>query len=102
MNRKGTTTMSEFIPNFRDRQVTSAIRKLIIFSLSIIGLPLSFMFLTKRYLFEGYFGYSSQDSITYAAIVAVILVHLVLAVFVYVAWNEPDQPPATVKEKKSN
>jgi len=94
--------MTEFIPNFRDRQVSSAIKKLVIFSLSIIGLPLSSMFLTKRYLFEGYFGYSSQDSITYAAVVAVVLVHLVLATFVYVAWNETDQPAATVKDKKTD
>jgi hypothetical protein len=33
-------------------------------------------------------GYSSNDSYFYAAIVAVIAVHVVLALFVYVAWNE--------------
>jgi len=93
--------MNEFVPNFRDRQVAGAVKKLIMFSLSIIGLPLSSMFLSKRYLFEGYFGYSPQDSITYAAIVAVILVHLVLGAFVYTAWNETDQPTTiAAKEKK--
>lgn len=31
---------------------------------------------------------SSSDSYFYAAIVAVLAVHVVLALFVYVAWNE--------------
>jgi len=91
--------MNEFVPNFRDRQVVSAVKKLVLFSLSIIGLPLTSMFFSKKYLFEGYFGYNSQESVTYAAIIAVILVHIVLAAFVYTAWNETDQPPAS-KEKK--
>jgi len=94
--------MNEFIPNFRDRQVAGAVKKLIVFSLSIIGLPLTSMFFSKRYLFEGYLGYSAQDSITYAAIIAVVLVHVVLAAFVYTAWNETDQPAPTSKEKKSD
>lgn len=33
-------------------------------------------------------GYSSNDSYFYAAILAVVAVHVVLALFVYVAWNE--------------
>lgn len=37
---------------------------------------------------------SSSDSYFYAAIVAVLAVHVVLALFVYVAWNE-----GTPKEK---
>lgn len=31
---------------------------------------------------------SSSDSYFYAAIIAVLAVHVVLALFVYVAWNE--------------
>uniref|UniRef100_A0A8B9M8T8 Uncharacterized protein n=1 Tax=Accipiter nisus TaxID=211598 RepID=A0A8B9M8T8_9AVES len=33
-------------------------------------------------------GMSDRDSYFYAAIVAVVTVHVVLALFVYVAWNE--------------
>ncbi|EPY72939.1 hypothetical protein CB1_062282001 [Camelus ferus] len=39
-------------------------------------------------LLERAFGMSSRDSYFYAAIVAVVAVHVVLALFVYVAWNE--------------
>ncbi|GAB5584972.1 vacuolar ATPase assembly integral membrane protein VMA21 isoform X1 [Prionailurus iriomotensis] len=37
---------------------------------------------------ESAFGMSNRDSYFYAAIVAVVAVHVVLALFVYVAWNE--------------
>lgn len=36
----------------------------------------------------GALGMSNRDSYFYAAIVAVVAVHVVLALFVYVAWNE--------------
>ena len=38
--------------------------------------------------FPGSLKMSSSDSYFYAAIVAVLAVHVVLALFVYVAWNE--------------
>ncbi|XP_054025642.1 vacuolar ATPase assembly integral membrane protein VMA21 isoform X2 [Dryobates pubescens] len=37
---------------------------------------------------SGTLGMSDRDSYFYAAIVAVVTVHVVLALFVYVAWNE--------------
>lgn len=37
---------------------------------------------------SGTLGMSNRDSYFYAAIVAVVTVHVVLALFVYVAWNE--------------
>lgn len=40
------------------------------------------------FLLIGAFGMSNRDSYFYAAIVAVVAVHVVLALFVYVAWNE--------------
>ena len=45
-------TFTQLIPDFQDRQVSSALQKLIVFSLSIIGLPLLSMFVAKNYLFE--------------------------------------------------
>lgn len=43
---------------------------------------------TTRLFFAGSMKMSSSDSYFYAAIVAVLAVHVVLALFVYVAWNE--------------
>ncbi|KFP60420.1 Vacuolar ATPase assembly integral membrane protein VMA21, partial [Phoenicopterus ruber ruber] len=40
------------------------------------------------FIFSGTLGMSDRDSYFYAAIVAVVTVHVVLALFVYVAWNE--------------
>ncbi|KAG9478429.1 hypothetical protein GDO78_013446 [Eleutherodactylus coqui] len=52
-----------------------------------VGISLFFS-LTQCFLFLGVYGMSNKDSYFYAAIVAVIAVHVVLAMFVYVAWNE--------------
>lgn len=54
---------------------------------------IEFSCLTSSYIFPlhlatGSMKMSSSDSYFYAAIVAVLAVHVVLALFVYVAWNE--------------
>ncbi|XP_065545603.1 vacuolar ATPase assembly integral membrane protein VMA21 isoform X1 [Lathamus discolor] len=54
----------------------------------MITLPVGLYFSSKAYIFEGTLGMSDRDSYFYAAIVAVVAVHVVLALFVYVAWNE--------------
>ncbi|KRX27801.1 Programmed cell death protein 2 [Trichinella nelsoni] len=56
--RRGEILMKEFIPNFADQQVRSTLKKLVIFSLSIIVLPLGSMFFSKRFIFE-----EEQDSV---------------------------------------
>ncbi|KRX60096.1 Programmed cell death protein 2 [Trichinella sp. T9] len=56
--RRGEILMKEFIPNFADQQVRTTLKKLVIFSLSIIVLPLGSMFFSKRFIFE-----EEQDSV---------------------------------------
>uniref|UniRef100_A0A914WSJ1 Vacuolar ATPase assembly integral membrane protein VMA21 homolog n=1 Tax=Plectus sambesii TaxID=2011161 RepID=A0A914WSJ1_9BILA len=92
--------MEELIPNFRDRETQTAVKRLVIYSLVIIVVPLLSMFLLKLFLFEGIFGYSSQDSILYAAIIAVVIVHIVLGFFVYAAWKEEITPRTAAEEKE--
>ncbi|KFP00749.1 Vacuolar ATPase assembly integral membrane protein VMA21, partial [Calypte anna] len=65
--------------------LTSTLRTLLFFTALMITLPVGLYFSSKAYLFEGM---SERDSYFYAAIVAVVTVHVVLALFVYVAWNE--------------
>lgn len=77
---------AEFFPN--DRSLVSTLKTLLFFTILMIMLPIGLYFSTKAYVFEGAYGMSSKDSYFYAAIVAVIAVHVVLAMFVYVAWNE--------------
>ncbi|XP_056673473.1 vacuolar ATPase assembly integral membrane protein VMA21-like [Monodelphis domestica] len=68
--------------------LTKTLKTLLVFTALMITLPLGLYFSSKSYVFEGTLGMSKPDSYFYAAIVAVGAVHLVLALFVYVAWNE--------------
>uniref|UniRef100_A0A663M5V5 Vacuolar ATPase assembly factor VMA21 n=1 Tax=Athene cunicularia TaxID=194338 RepID=A0A663M5V5_ATHCN len=68
--------------------LTSTLRTLLFFTALMITLPVGLYFSSKAYIFEGTLGMSDRDSYFYAAIVAVVTVHVVLALFVYVAWNE--------------
>ncbi|XP_029463424.1 vacuolar ATPase assembly integral membrane protein VMA21 [Rhinatrema bivittatum] len=68
--------------------LVSTLKTLLFFTALMITLPIGLYFTSKAYVFEGTFGMSSRDSYFYAAIVAVVAVHVVLAMFVYVAWNE--------------
>lgn len=47
------STASELIPNLRDRQVQGAVKNLIVYSLTIIAVPLASMFLLKKHFFQG-------------------------------------------------
>ncbi|XP_031979942.1 vacuolar ATPase assembly integral membrane protein VMA21 [Corvus kubaryi] len=78
--------VAEFRPN--EGSLTSTLRTLLFFTTLMITLPVGLYFSSKAYVFEGTLGMSDRDSYFYAAIVAVVTVHVVLALFVYVAWNE--------------
>ncbi|XP_009875302.1 PREDICTED: vacuolar ATPase assembly integral membrane protein VMA21 [Apaloderma vittatum] len=78
-----------FLVYFRNEgSLTSTLRTLLFFTALMITLPVGLYFSSKAYVFEGTLGMSDRDSYFYAAIVAVVTVHVVLALFVYVAWNE--------------
>lgn len=68
--------------------LVSALKTLLFFTILMVTLPIGLYFVSKAYIFEGSMKMSSSDSYFYAAIVAVLAVHVVLALFVYVAWNE--------------
>nr|XP_020470276.1 vacuolar ATPase assembly integral membrane protein VMA21 [Monopterus albus] len=71
-----------------DNSLVSALKTLLFFTIMMVTLPIGLYFASKAYIFEGSMQMSSSDSYFYAAIVAVLAVHVVLALFVYVAWNE--------------
>ncbi|XP_054437777.1 vacuolar ATPase assembly integral membrane protein VMA21 isoform X4 [Pteronotus mesoamericanus] len=71
-----------------ESSLASTLKTLLFFTALMITVPIGLYFTTKSYVFEGAFGMSNRDSYFYAAIVAVVAVHVVLALFVYVAWNE--------------
>ncbi|CAB1337622.1 unnamed protein product [Coregonus sp. 'balchen'] len=71
-----------------DSSLVSALKTLLFFTILMVTLPIGLYFASKAYIFEGSLQMSNSDSYFYAAIVAVLAVHVVLALFVYVAWNE--------------
>ncbi|CAI5444360.1 unnamed protein product [Caenorhabditis angaria] len=82
------TTMQDLIPNFRDQKVQGAVKNLLTYSLVILLVPLASMFLLKQFFFEALLGYQPNDALTYSAIIAVILVHVVLAFWLFAATKE--------------
>ncbi|XP_032852016.2 vacuolar ATPase assembly integral membrane protein VMA21 [Tyto alba] len=91
MERCGEAALSAVpAPDLRQNEgsLTSTLRTLLFFTALMITLPVGLYFSSKAYIFEGTLGMSDRDSYFYAAIVAVVTVHVVLALFVYVAWNE--------------
>ncbi|XP_076847134.1 vacuolar ATPase assembly integral membrane protein vma21 [Brachyhypopomus gauderio] len=71
-----------------DGSLLAVLKTLLFYTVLMITLPIGLYFASKTYLFEASLGYSSNDSYFYGAIVAVVAVHVVLALFVYAAWNE--------------
>nr|XP_020835750.1 uncharacterized protein LOC110203585 [Phascolarctos cinereus] len=72
----------------KGRALLATLRTLMLFTAAMITLPICLYFVSKTYLFEGMLGLPAIDSYFYSAIVAVVSVHIVLALFVYMAWNE--------------
>jgi NADH:ubiquinone oxidoreductase subunit 5 (subunit L)/multisubunit Na+/H+ antiporter MnhA subunit len=63
-------------------------RKMLFFILLMAIAPLASFFIAKDYIIEGIFQVSNRNSYTYAAVVAVIVVHIVLITFLIVAFRE--------------
>ncbi|XP_014678212.1 PREDICTED: vacuolar ATPase assembly integral membrane protein vma21-like [Priapulus caudatus] len=66
--------------------------RLFFYSLLIIVVPVFLYFFSKFFIFEAVFLLSSQQSYIYAAIVAVVAVHAVLALFIWKAIAEDSKP----------
>lgn len=79
------SSMDELIPNLRDERVQGAVKNLLVYSIVILLVPLGSMFVLKRYMFEDLFGYTPDEALTYSAVVAVVLVHIVLCFWLFAA-----------------
>lgn len=78
-------------------------RKMLFFIVLMAVAPLASFFIAKDYLFEGLMNISNRYSYTYSAIVAVIVVHIVLIIFLIVAFKEniPAKKPSIQTNKDS-
>ncbi|RDD46762.1 Vacuolar ATPase assembly integral membrane protein vma21 [Trichoplax sp. H2] len=64
----------------------SVLMKLLFYSIAMITLPIGSYFLTKGYLFEAYMGI--ENGSIPAAIVTVVMVHVIIGFYIRSAWNE--------------
>lgn len=66
----------------------------------IIFLPVLSFFATKYILFDGVFSLTSVQSNIYAAVVAVIALHLALFLYIYRAYFDTDTPKTGQQKSK--
>ena len=77
--------------------LSHAFKTLLMFSFLMLSAPIFSFFVSKHYIFEDIYGFESQAATIYAAVVAVVLVHVIVGLFIYVAWKESNAhtiPPA--------
>jgi NADH:ubiquinone oxidoreductase subunit 5 (subunit L)/multisubunit Na+/H+ antiporter MnhA subunit len=70
----------------------STMKTMLVFTVMMVVLPIFSYFFSKSVVFEGFFGMVHQSSYFYAAVVAIAIVHIILGLFIYVAWNEDSRP----------
>lgn len=75
-------------------------RKMLFFTILMTTAPFAAFFIAKDYIFEGLFHVSKRYSYTYSAIVAVIVVHIVVIAFLFVAFRE--EIPSKKKPAETN
>jgi vacuolar ATPase assembly integral membrane protein VMA21 len=92
MQRTSTANLSYLAQQDNNDNNVSSVRivfgKMLFFTILMTVAPLASFFISKDYIFEGIFNVSNRSSYTYAAIVAVIVVHIVLITFLFVAFRE--------------
>ncbi|XP_012944692.1 vacuolar ATPase assembly integral membrane protein VMA21 [Aplysia californica] len=74
------------------RSEGSAMKAMLVFTIMMVVLPIFSYFFSKSVIFEGIMGVAAQSSYFYAAIVAIAVVHVILGLFIYVAWSEEPRP----------
>jgi len=77
--------------------VPGVMKTMLVFTILMVTGPIFLYFFSKVAIFEGVLNMTSNDSWFYSAIVAVFSVHVVLAMFIYVAWTEDDGTQKPVK-----
>ncbi|KAK7482930.1 hypothetical protein BaRGS_00025830 [Batillaria attramentaria] len=73
-------------------------QKMLFFTVLMVFLPIFSYFFSKAFIFEGFFGVVQANSYFYAAIVSIVVVHIILGCFIYVAFTEDDTPRPQFKQ----
>ncbi|CAF0722952.1 unnamed protein product [Rotaria sp. Silwood1] len=86
-----TTTVDKLIQdedNANETVIWNVFRKMLFFTVMMTLAPITSFFLTKDYIFAGILNITDTSSYIYSAAVAVIVVHIILIAFLYVAFRD--------------
>lgn len=86
-----TTTVNDLVQQEEaatDNAIWKVFRKMLFFTVMLTVAPLTSFFVSKYYVFEGIFSMTNSNSYIYSAAVAVIVVHVILIAFLYVAFRD--------------
>ena len=86
-----TTTVNDLVQQeetANDNAIWNVFRKMLFFTVMLTVAPLTSFFVSKYYVFEGIFSMTNSNSYIYSASVAVIVVHIILIAFLYVAFRD--------------
>ncbi|CAH1268421.1 vacuolar ATPase assembly integral membrane protein VMA21-like [Branchiostoma lanceolatum] len=81
-----------------DQDNIGPFRTLLVFTLLMVTAPISLYFMSKTIVFEGMLSMEENDAYFYGAIVAVVVVHIILVMFVVVAFREKPKAGFPLKQ----
>jgi len=94
-----TTTVDELVQQeeiANDKAIWVVFRKMLFFTIMMTIAPLTSFYVSKDYVFEGIFHMENTSSYIYSAFIAVVVVHIILFAFLYVAFRD-DRPGKKTK-----
>ncbi len=74
--------------NANEKAIWIVFRKMLFFTIMMTVAPLASFFISKTYVFEGIFQMIDSSSYIYSTFIAVIVVHIILFAFLYVAFRD--------------
>lgn len=71
-----------------DKAIWTVFRKMLFFTMLMTLAPIASFFASKSFFFDVIFNSETHNTNIYAAVVAVLVVHVVLFAFIYVAFRD--------------
>jgi len=84
----------------REQPQFDVFKTVLSYSVFILASPVIIFFLTKFVFFEGLLGISTTSSNVWSAVLAVIMLHIALGLYIYRAYSEADTRPRVKPSEK--
>ncbi|CAF0737617.1 unnamed protein product [Didymodactylos carnosus] len=95
-----TTVIDTIISNQDDESLIWIVfKKMLFFTLLMIFAPLTSYFVSKEFIFDGFFNMSDRSSYISSVIVTVVVIHVILIGFLVVAFREDKSDKKKLNKK---